>query len=351
MSERWRQIIRFALPLGMVALFGLALLLRIPPTPDVHSITRLLMGTMVSITVYHTNPAEADLAMQHAFAEMARIEKRMSSHQPSSEVSQINGVSRETWHPVSAELGQLLQQGLKISALTHGAFAMGLKPLTNLWGFSADQVVNKPPATDTLQAWLQAYPTEEAITLQEGADHIMRVRLKSSSVGLDLGGIAKGYAIDRAIAILRQEGIHHAIVDAGGDMRVIGNKGGKPWRIGIQDPRKADQVIAASLLEGDIAMVTSGDYERFFLSDGVRYHHILDPTTAMPTHAGLISVSVQAAEATTADALATAIFVLGAEKGMALLTHFPGSAALLITEEGKPIRSAGFVGEWSDKSH
>lgn len=349
MSERWRHTTRWILPLVIVTLLGLALLMRMPPTPTVHTTTRLMMGTMVTITLYHANPAEADLAIQHAFAEMARVEKGMSSHQTTSEVSQINGVSRETWHPVSTELGQLLQKGIKISTLSHGAFAMGLKPLTTLWGFSSDQTIEKPPATAALQAWLEAYPTEEAISVKTGGEHPFQVHLKNASVGLDLGAIAKGYAIDQGIAILRQKGIHHAIVDAGGDMRVIGNKGGKPWRIGIQDPRQPDQVVAVSHLEGDMAMVTSGDYERFFISDGVRYHHILDPKTAKPAQSGVISLSVQAPDATTADALATALFVLGAEKGMALLAHFPKSAALLITEEGKPVRSPGFVGEWLGK--
>ncbi|MBF0400945.1 MAG: FAD:protein FMN transferase [Magnetococcales bacterium] len=350
MSDRWRTLLKFGLPLGMIALLSMALLLgKLSHSDSVQTTTRLLMGTMVSITTSHPSPMEADQAVKRAFAEMSRIETLMSSHQSSSTVSHLNRVSRETWSPLPAELAQLLRRGLTISTQSQGAFAMGLEPLTSLWGFSSDKAATEPPTQTALEAWLKGYPATEPLSLQTLADHTTQLRLNGPSVGLDLGGIAKGYAIDQAIAVLRQEGIQNAIVDAGGDLRAIGRKGDKPWRIGIQDPRQADQVVALSLLQGDISMVTSGDYERFFLYQGKRYHHILDPSTALPADSGLQSVSVQAADATTADALSTAIFVLGAEKGMALLDHFPGSAVLLITDTGKPIRSAGFIGEWLPK--
>ncbi|MEO5363287.1 MAG: FAD:protein FMN transferase [Magnetococcus sp. DMHC-8] len=350
MNERWRGRWKTGLPILVVVILGVALLTgRLSPRTQVLTTTRMLMGTLVSISTWGVPPARSDRAVNRAFAEMARIEDVMSSHRPTTEVSRINQVSRETWIPLSDALGQLLQQGLVLTERSNQAFAMGLEPLTGLWGFSSDRAVSAPPPSSAWQAWLQAYPATGAIELRELPDHTRQIRLKSASVGLDLGGIAKGYAVDQAIAVLRQEGVDNAIVDAGGDLRVIGSKGGEPWRIGLQHPRQTDQVAAVSLLQGDMAMMTSGDYERFFLHEGQRYHHIMDPGTGTPAQSGLSSVSVQGVGGSIAHGLSTAIFVLGAERGLALLKQFPGSEALLITTEGQPIQTPGFVGTWLAK--
>ncbi|MEO5349636.1 MAG: FAD:protein FMN transferase [Magnetococcus sp. YQC-3] len=341
---------RVALSLGVVVLLGVAFwATTLVQGPQILTTTRMLMGTLVTITVADLPRNQGEQAMQHAFAEMARVEELMSAHRPTSEVSRINQVSRETWIPISAELGQLLQRGLAMSRLSGGAFAMDLQPLTTLWGFSSDRAVSKPPPQEAVQQWLQGYPQTEAIELRTSEESGYAIRLASASVGLDLGGIAKGHAIDRAVAVLRQEGVRNAIVDAGGDLRVLGSKGGKPWRIGIQHPRQPDQVAAISLLQGDLSMATSGDYERFFIHEGTRYHHIMNPATGLSAHSGLSSVTVQNRNGMIIDGLSTAIFVLGAEKGLALLAHFPGCEALLITEEGKPVRTPGFIGEWLEK--
>ncbi|MBF0462536.1 MAG: FAD:protein FMN transferase [Magnetococcales bacterium] len=350
MNRRGGLLLKMGLPLGLVALLGVAFLTGIfSKAPQVQTTTRMMMGTLVTLSLWNLPPEQAERVALHVFAEIARVEDKLSSHRPNTEVSHINQVPRGTWIPVSTELGQLLRRGLAVTQYSNGAFAMSLEPLTALWGFSSDRVVSQPPPATALRDWLQAYPPTNAIELQETEQHTLQIRLQSTSVGLDLGSIGKGYAIDRAIAVLRQDGVTDAVLNAGGDLRILGSKGGEPWRIGIQHPRQHDQVVAVSLLQGDIALATSGDYERFFLYEGKRYHHIMDPTTANPAYAGLISVSVQAAESTLADSLATAIFVLGPEKGLALLAHFPGCEALLITEEGKPIRTPGFVGEWLDK--
>lgn len=338
-------LFRFGLPLIVGLLLSLALLLELPKkTPRVHTTTQLRMGTLVSISTWNVPPPQEARAVSRAFAEIARIEHLMSQHQPTSEVAQINSVSRGTLIPISNELGKLLQRGLEVWRYSEGAFAMDLEALTTLWGFSTTTEMPQPPTKKALADWLRLYPKAGGMTLQGDVDHGFKIRLKSDGVGLDLGGIAKGYAIDQAIAVLRQEGVANGMVNAGGDLRIIGSKGSTPWRIGLQHPRHTDKVIAVSLLTGDRAMVTSGDYERFFFHNGSRYHHILDPGTAQPSRSGLSSVSVQAANATIADALSTAIYVLGAESGLALLQHFPGSAVLLVTETGEPFRSPGFVG-------
>ncbi len=149
---------------------------------------------------------------------------------------------------------------------------------------------------------------------------------------------------------MQESGINNVLVNAGGDLRGIGGKGDKPWRVGIQHPRDRQRVIVAtSWPQGagsDMAMVTSGDYERFFLHDGERFHHILDPKSGYPARSGLLSVSVQAANATTADALSTAFFVLGEEESRKIVEGLPGVETLLVRDDGSHWRSAGFRGEW-----
>ena len=347
MHNRWRLALRFGLPLVMIVGLSLALLFKPNQQPSlVKTTTQLHMGTLVSISTWDKSYPQHERAVNHAFAEIARVEQQMSQHQPTSEVSKINRVSRETRTPVSVELATLLRQGLMVWQHSNGAFAMDLQPLTNLWGFSSDTKPSQPPSEKALANWLQNYPKTGGIELQGDVQNGFQLRLKNSGTGLDLGGIAKGYAIDRAIEILRREGINNGMVDAGGDLRIIGDKGGSPWRIGLQHPHHSDRVIAVAKLSGDIAMVTSGDYERFFFHEENRYHHLLDPRTAKPSRSGLSSVSVQAKSAALADALSTAIFILGEDAGLALLQQFPDSAVLLITESGEYRRSPGFVGEW-----
>ena len=346
MLSRQRLLLRYALPLLMGLGLGLLLLRPSPPATLVHTTTQLHMGTLVSISTWNTTTDIEERAVTRAFAEIARIEQRMSLHRPDSEVAKINAVSRETSTAISAELATLLRLGETISHHSAGAFAMDLEPLTRLWGFSGESQPSIPPDEKSLHAWLSSYPKKGGIVVIESTADQFFIRLKSNSVGLDLGGIAKGYAIDRAVEIMRQEGAINAMVNAGGDLRILGSKGGEPWRIGLQNPRQPENVVAISKLSGDRAMVTSGDYERFFLHEGIRYHHILDPRTGKPARSLFSSVSVQAPQAMLADALSTAIFVLGREKGLALLQKFPACEALLITESGEQIRTPGFIGEW-----
>ncbi|MBF0184261.1 MAG: FAD:protein FMN transferase [Magnetococcales bacterium] len=339
--------------LSIIVTSGIALFLAtalwldlIPRAHTVYSDTRLLMGTLVSISVWGHPKGKAETAMQKAFAEFARLEEVLSWQRPTSEVSQVNQVSRETWVSISTELGTLLQRGLLLGQRSEGAFSMALQPLTQLWGFSSEHQDEKPPAKEKLDRWLRLYPTVDAIRLMQKEDKSFHVQLANSAVGLDLGALGKGYAIDQAISVLRKEGIANAIVDAGGDLRVIGSKGSNPWRIGLQNPRQKDQIISMSQLRGDIAMMTSGDYERFFLLENIRYHHILDPKTAEPARTGLSSVSVQGKNAAEINGLSTAIFVLGVEKGLRLLKQYPGSEALLISEKGEPTRTPAFIADW-----
>ena len=284
--------------------------------------TRLLMGTVVEIRVHDRDAARFDKAVTEAFAAMAAIEQRMSPHLPDSEISLISAAAEPI--PVSPDTQAVLQIALVVMAASGGAFDPGLGRLIKLWGF-AEGEPSVPSATAIHDALKGTGPGD--VRLVDG-----QLVKADAALALDLGGIAKGYAIDRAIAILAAAGVRHAAVNAGGDLRLLGDRGGAPWRIGIQHPRRTDDVLARLNL-ADRAVVTSGDYERSFEQNGVRYHHILDPATGTPART-CQAVTVVAADAARADALATAVFVLGPEKGMALLANTPGVEGLIVAADG-----------------
>lgn len=308
--------------------------------------TRLLMGTLVSISTWGIPEQQEARAVGLAFEEMARIEAMMSRFQPESVVARLNSGKRGEDYPIPKELGQLLLGGLQINARSQGAFAMGLAPLADLWGFSREPYPVAPPDANAVAAWLKRYAQAVAGGIIVTTTPEFMVRLQDETIGLDLGGIAKGYGVDRAVEILHREGVDNVLINAGGDMRGMGSKGGVLWHIGLKDPREPTGVVAVIDWVGGMAMSTSGDYERFFMFEGRRYHHILDPKTGDSARSGLISVSVQARDSLTADGLSTALFVLGEEAGLRLLRQFPGCEALLIRQDGGFVQTPGFVGRW-----
>ncbi|MEG3638192.1 FAD:protein FMN transferase [Magnetococcus sp. PR-3] len=327
-------------------IISLLLLWLLPSCSDqekVQSATQLRMGTWVTISTAGHFPE----ATKAAFEEMGRLEKALSSHDPNSPISRINQGSRHQWHVLDTETAQLLERGLKIQQYASNRFHMGLYHLSQLWGFMSETPLSEPPAPVLRAMWRQrGVPfLDDAFTFKQ-IEGQTRIHMPHAAFGLDLGAIAKGYAIDRAIAILQAHGVTGAIVNAGGDLRVIGDKYGQPWRIGIQDPTDKEQVIVRSELKGPRAMVTSGDYERFFMHEGKRYHHIIDPLRGEPADFGWRSVSIQASDAETADALSTALFAMTLKQGQALLRRFPNSEALWVDQQGQHYQTKGFIGQW-----
>lgn len=314
------------------------------PAPTSQHASRLLMGTLITITVWAEPGNKTAEAMRAAFAEMARIEALMSSHRGDSAVSVINQGPRGNWLPLNPEVAQVVEEGLRVQARSAGAFDPGLWPLSRLWGFSRDPPATTPPAAGEIAAWLQERRQGESITIRDTATG-RQIRLPNAAAGLDLGGIAKGYAVDRALETLTQQGVANAIVNAGGNLGLIGSKGDQPWRLGIQNPRDENSVAAELSLRGPMALVTSGDYERFFIHEGQRYHHILDPQRGEPSAAGLMSVTILHPSTMTADALSTAVFVLGRAKGLALVEQEKAEALLVLTD-GSPVATPGFPGTW-----
>ncbi len=284
--------------------------------------SRILMGTVVEITAFGADRRATTEAVRAAFDEMARIEALMG---PGEESETVRISRASDFSEVSPETAEVLSLGLEVSERSHGAFDLTLGLLKDLWGIESGSP-RIPSDEEILKALEGTGP--QALSL-EGTTVVK----KSPGLGVDLGGIAKGYAVDKAAEVLLNAGIESAAINAGGDMRLLGARPDRLWRIGIQDPRKADAILGTLELQ-DIAVVTSGDYERAFEHDGVRYHHLFDPRTGHPAR-NARSVTVIAPSAVLADALATALFVLGPEEGLALLAHYPEAEALVVGGDGE----------------
>jgi FAD:protein FMN transferase len=308
-------------------LLAAALLSSCKERPQRISHTQLLMGTVVDIAVYAPSSL-AEPAIEAAFTEMRRIEQLMSPHLEQSDVWRLSHATGPV--TVSADTAAVLRLGLQVAHRSGGAFDLTLGALKQLWGIETD--APRVPADSEIAAALAGIGPD-ALQLDG-----LEVVKKTAALEIDLGGIAKGYALDRAIAVLQEAGIRHASVNAGGDLRLLGNRGDRPWRIGIQHPRHSDQLLATLELV-DTSVVTSGDYERFFERDGVRYHHLFDPKTGNPAR-GCQSVTVVTDRAMLADALATAAFVLGPEKGLAFLEQ-QQVEGILVTATGAVLVTPG----------
>jgi thiamine biosynthesis lipoprotein len=291
---------------------------------DVHE-TRFIMGTLVEFTIAGSEQHQAEKSVTAAAREMQRIEDLFTIYgEVANSVKAFNAAPPNTLVKLDDEVAALLDMALEIKQRSNSAFDPALGGLNLLWSFSLPESPLAPPSA---QAIKEAVPPVHCIEKRKGG----WIRTDNRCY-LDFGAIAKGYAIDRGIAVLQKNGIRHAIINAGGDIRLIGRHGEKPWRIGIRHPRDKAEVIATLELEGDVSVVSSGDYERYFIYNGQRYHHILNPKTGWPASASQ-SATVIAPNATMADAWSTALFVTGKE-GMPLINKM-NFAALLVDHDGK----------------
>jgi len=305
-----------------------------------YSRVEFLMDTVVEIKVYHRDGAKASEAISSSIEEMKRVEEKMSRFLPTSEVSTINKIafkessfSSDAWIPVSDEIISLLQKAIQISDLTKGSFDITIYPLLKIWKFEGE--TPEVPKGNEIRDKLRLVNYKNMV-LQNG-----RIKFVRRGMGIDLGGIAKGYAVDAAVRVLKEKNIGSAMVNAGGDIYVLGRKKGKPWRIGIRNPRKNEEILGSIALENS-AIVTSGDYERFFFSEGKRYHHILNPQTGYPADK-CQSVTILAKATDFADGLATGIFVLGPKEGMDLIEHLKEVEGIIVDKDGKVSVSSGLA--------
>ncbi|RJQ14383.1 MAG: FAD:protein FMN transferase [Nitrospiraceae bacterium] len=295
--------------------------------------SRVLMDTYCTITVVGPSGQKAKEAIEVGFDEIKKLDKFLDNFSPDSEVSAVNKFAGIRPVHVSNETLDLMQKTVYISEITEGAFDPTMASVIKLWKFSGRPAAPSiPPQAGIGNA--RKLVDYKKVRINSAASEIF---LEEKGMELDLGGIAKGYAADKAINAIKAKGMKAALVAIAGDIRGYGlSTTGKAWKVGVQDPRpenpnseKPWEDIFAALNLKDSAISTSGDYQRFFIRDGKRYHHILDPATGCPAESGLISVSVIAPEGYMTDSLATAVFIMGHEKGMKLLES-SGLDAILV---------------------
>ena len=278
------------------------------------------MGTQMAHRAFGPN---AEKALRAVEAEAGRLERLLSRFLPESEIGRINRSAGIRSEPVGPETFAVLLCAKRCSVLSRGLFDPTVGPLVDLWDYKH---ALEPPAENRIRAALRLVGFRDL-----ELDPVRRTAgLKKPGQSLDLGGIGKGFASDRFMELFREYGVASAFSNIGGNVSTLGGRpDGSPWRVGIRHPRR-DGLIGAVAMTGK-AVVTSGDYERYFFDrQGRRFHHILNPLTGYPAQAGLVSVTVVADSAMTADALSTAVFVAGPEKGPALMENYPGTEAVLV---------------------
>jgi thiamine biosynthesis lipoprotein len=329
-----RLIYSVIILLATIFSFGCTLGNISPPEP--YKETQFLMDTIIEITAYGPN---AEKGVKAAFAEFKRIHDLSNNFDANSQVSVVNQNAGKSKVVVDSDLINMVQHSNELSDKLDGVFDVTIGPLTNLWGIGhkGDFVPSQAEIDKLLP--LVNYKMVELNATQN------TIYLPKPGMMLDLGGIAKGYAADKAIEALKANGVTSALINAGGDVRVIGNKpDGKPWRIGVQDPRNSDGISAKiSLTEWD-TMETSGDYQRYIVKDGVRYSHIIDPHTGRQPRE-ISSVTIVNNNSGDGDILGTAVFVLGVDRGLELLKQFPGNEAIVVTTDGKIIVTPALEGK------
>lgn len=294
---------------------------------------RICMGTFVNMIIFDSSRDRAQEAMEKAFNEMNRIIDILSCHDSSTPVSFLNRTGN--LKEMSPELYQILNSSLQFHASTAGAFDVTIKPVLDLYRDSFEQQ-HKPPEREDVQQALCHVGSDNLQFSRAGAS------FRQERMGVTLDGIAKGYIVDRTMEVLRSAGITHALINAGGDICVIGSRGdGKPWMIGVQDPAHKDECLQ-TIEMSDGAIATSGNYEVYFDREKL-YHHIISPKAGVPI-SGPTSVSVIAPDTMTADALSTSVFVMGIEQGTRFLKATPGVGGLIVASNQRR-----FAADWPTK--
>jgi FAD:protein FMN transferase len=302
-----------------------------PAHADWHAREEAIMGTRIAVEVWHEDPAVAEKAIDAVIAEMRRIDALMSTYKPESQLSQVNREAAAGPVRVDPELARLVARALEFSEMSGGAFDITYASVGYLYDYRA----GKHPTDAEIAAALPAINWRHVAV----DDSASTIRFLKPGVRIDLGGIAKGHAVDSCIAILAARGISNGTVTAGGDSRILGDRRGRPWIVGIRHPDDRERVIARIPLE-DAAISTSGDYERFFDEDGVRYHHIIDPGTGHSA-SKVRSATIIGPTATRTDGLSKTAFVLGPERALEIYNRLDDIDAVLVTPDGRVLYSKG----------
>jgi len=291
------------------AALGLALVLLLlagcSREPTLYDRKFLAFGTLVEVSVYGGQRKQVEAAIDAVESQFRYMQKTWNPWHPGALARVDSLLGTTDWFSVAPSVRPLIVRATELSKASGGLFDPAVGQLIKLWGFNQDARPDVPPPDPKAIADLTAQNPRMTDIQFDG----IRVRSRNPAVYLDFGGFAKGYGIDRTIDFLKSQGIHNAIINAGGDLRAIGRHGDRPWRIGIRNPR-GEGMIASVDVQGDESVFTSGDYERFFIYKGVRYHHIIDPRTGYPTR-DTTSATVIGTDGATCDATATAMMVAG----------------------------------------
>ncbi len=308
--------------------------------PALVSSARMAMGSELRVSAFTADEPGARAAFDEVFAEFDRLDGLLSVWRDGSDVQRINQAAGRHAVPVEADTLAVLAEARQVGDWTNGKFDITFGALSDIWRFDQDQD-DRVPTGEEIAARLGLVDyTAVRVDEADGTAYLSRPGMR-----IHLGGIGKGYAVDRAAAILRSRGIANFMIQAGGDLYVAGRRAGRPWRLGIADPRNPDGPPFGSLDLSDSTFSTSGDYERFFIKDGIRYHHLLDPDEGRPAR-GCRSVTIVTDRAVRADALSTGVFVLGPAAGLALVERLPGVEAVIVTEENDVLVSTGLQGRF-----
>lgn len=297
-----------------------------PPQSEQYQV--YVFGTLVDITLYGADEERSQQAIRRITQEFQRMHHDWHAWEPGPLVDINKQIAAGEAATVIPSLIPIIEQSKELSRKSDGLFDPAIGGLLNLWGFQSSERPNgPPPAAEAIRRWVEAAPRMDDITLDGDTLHS-----SNSAVQLDFGAFAKGYAVDIAIDHLREMGIDNAIINAGGDLRAIGSKGGEPWRVGIRHPQ-GEGVLASLEVSGDESVFTSGNYERYREHEGVHYNHILDPRTGMPVD-GVTSVTVIHDNGAEADAAATALVVAGPQEWHRIATQMGIEYVMLVDDAG-----------------
>jgi FAD:protein FMN transferase len=325
---------------------GLCLILsascaRAASSPASHLVERThqTMGTEVKVTAWTADDPRADVAISAVFSEFDRLDDLMTVWKSGSDIARLNSEAGERAVPVSAETREVLRIARQVSEQTGGTFDVTFAALSGLWKFDYQDRDGTVPDRQEIAKRLPLVNYRDLVVDDDAGTALLRRK----GMRVNLGGIGKGYAVDRGVDILRRSGLHDFMIQAGGDMYVAGKRGDRAWRLGIRDPRGPADRIFASLDLADGTFSTSGDYERFFMKNGRRYHHIIDLRTGEPA-TRCRSVTLVTERAVIADALAKGVFILGPDEGMALIERTPGVQGVIVSAGNEVSISSGLRG-------
>ena len=319
----------------LAALLLLALLLAACSKEPLYQEQGFVFGTRVEISIYAADEARARVAVASVMQEFQRLHKMLHAWQPSA-LSELNrAFAQGQAKPVNAELADMLRDAAALAKQSNDLFNPAIGGLVQLWGFHADEFVPAIPEAKRISALVAAHPGMHDIQFRTNKAGIIMASSRNRSVQLDLGGYAKGYALDRAVALLKQQGIHNALINIGGNIMALGSHGSRAWRVGIQHPRKPGPLATLELRDGE-AIGTSGDYQRYFELGGKRYCHLIDPRSGQPaTQVEAVTVLTSGPRAgVLSDAASKPVFIAGPDKWLQAAQQMQLEKVMLIDTHG-----------------